>query len=191
MRSNVDAGLMTLLWVFIYVKGWPAPYNFRCVYLPLVWILIIPNPSCRPSRVWIAIEWRSNVDAVLMTLLRVLFSYYLRTIGRCPVPYNMRCVYLPVVWRNYYVSSFLPSKPCLNNNRMIIHLYPFVYAVKCWLCADGATVSAHLRKRETCTVQLSLCVLPLGVEISPTLMLVAVQAVFIEQNTSFVHADVR
>ena len=35
-------------------------------------------------------------------------------IHRCPVPYNMRCVYLPLVWRNYFVSS----KPCLNNNQM-------------------------------------------------------------------------
>ena len=42
MRSNVDSLLITLLWVLIYVKGWLVPYNFRCVYLPLVW------RSCQP-----------------------------------------------------------------------------------------------------------------------------------------------
>ena len=52
-------------------------------------------------------------------------------------------------------------------------------------------MGAHLRKRVTCTVQLSLCLPPLGVETLPTLILVAVQAVFIWQNTLCVHAHLR
>ena len=123
---------MTLRWVLftnVYVGVLYRPYNMRCAYLPLAWIFIFPNPSCRPGRVWIAIEWRSNVDAVLMTLLTA-------------------------------------------------HLYPSAYGFKCWCCADDASVSSHLRKKVTCTVQLSLCVPPLDVEILPTITLVAVQAVF-------------
>ena len=44
MRSNIDAVLMTLLRVLIFVKGWPVLCNFRCVYLPLVWRSY--QPSC-------------------------------------------------------------------------------------------------------------------------------------------------
>ena len=62
---------------------------------------------------------------------------------------------------------------------MGLYIYPSVYAVKCLFCADGAAVSAHVRKRVTWTIQLSLGVIPLGVEILPTLILVAVQTVFI------------
>ena len=58
------------------------------------------------------------------------------------------------------------------------YFYPF-YAVSCLSCADDAAVGAHLRKRVTCTVYLSLCIPPLDAEILPTIMLVAVQAVFI------------
>ena len=72
---------------------------------------------------------------------------------------------------------------------MSLYICPSVYAVKCWFCADDVAVSAHVRKRVTWTIQLSLGVIPLAVEILPTLMLVAVQAVFIYQNMLCVHAN--
>ena len=52
-------------------------------------------------------------------------------------------------------------------------------------------MSARLRKRVTCTVQLSLCLPPLRVEMLPTRLLLAVQAVFISQNTLCVRANLR
>ena len=134
IRSNYVSMPITLLWLLFtskYVRtSGPVPHiqHSLCV-LPLCMENITPIPSCHPSHVWIAIEWRSKVDAELMTLLTA-------------------------------------------------YIYPSVYAVKCWCCVYDAVVSAHLRKMVTCTVQLWLCVPQLGVEILPTLMLVAVQAVF-------------
>ena len=123
IRSTFDSMLITLLWLlYTYERRYPAPYNIRCVYFPLVWRIIIPSPSCLSSRVWIAIEWQLIIDAVLMTLLAA-------------------------------------------------YRYPSIYAVKCRRCADDAVVSAHVRKRVICTVQLSLCVPPLGVEILPSYLL--------------------
>ena len=142
IRSTFDSMLITLLWLlYTYERRYPAPYNIRCVYFPLVWRIIIPSPSCLSSRVWIAIEWQLIIDAVLMTLLAA-------------------------------------------------YRYPSIYAVKCRRCADDAVVSAHVRKRVICTVQLSLCVPPLGVDMyQPTCLLPS--RPFLYSKIRCVHANLR
>ena len=77
MRSHVYPVLMTLLWVLIYVKGWPVPYIFRCVYLPLMRRSY--QPSCLlPSRPCLYSEIRC--------------VYMLIYVSRCPVLCNVSYV---------------------------------------------------------------------------------------------------
>ena len=78
--------------------------------------------------IFILLSMRSIVDAVLMTLLWVLTF-----VKGWPVTYNVRCAYLPLVWRSYEPPCLLPSKPCLYSKMrslyMLIYVSPAHYNV--------------------------------------------------------------
>ena len=59
---------------------------------------------------------RSSVYCVLMTLLWVLIY-----VKEWPVLYNLRCVYLPLVWRSCRPSCLLPSRACLYSKTRCVY----------------------------------------------------------------------
>ena len=128
MTVNVDAALMTLLtaylypsvyavkcWccaddaaeVLIYVKGWPVQYNFRCVYLPLVWRSY--QPSCLlPSR------------PCLYSKIRCV--YMLIYVSRCPVLYNVSYVVFTTyaVCTSPWCGEIIFPRACFRADRVCV-----------------------------------------------------------------------
>ena len=77
--------------------------------------------------IFILLSMRSNVDAVLMTLLWLRYSnVYVGVLYRTTC---MHCVYLPLVWRSYQPSFLLPSRPCLYIK--IRCVYMLIYVSRC------------------------------------------------------------